>query len=275
MAVSRPDHDEADDHQDAPQDHQRQIEAAHEHDELPQHQEAVLGHRRGDRRPHRQRREQHDIARHLQHDVAEIIDQRQDRLGALRRRAERDREEHREHHDLQDLVLRHRVRDRGRNQMGQEFLDRERRHRQAGRGRLVRQGAGEIGAGLQQIDHHEAEQQRHERGADEPAHGLGEDASEPRAAAHMGDAADQGGEHQRRDDHLDQAQEQHRDQVYVGRDICPDIGKIIEDQRAHHDAQRHREQNVLRKPVGHFLTPVSSQRHCECGRFLKRAQQAS
>ncbi len=206
--------------------------------------------------------------------MAEIIDQRQDRLGALRRRAQRHREEHREHHDLQDFVLRHRVRDRGRNQMGQKLFDREGRGRQSRRGRLVRQGAGEIGAGLQQIDHHEAEQQRDERCADEPAHGLGEDAAETRTAAHMGDAADQGCEHQRRDDHLDQAQEQHGDQVYVGGDVSPDIGKIIEDQRAHHDAQRHRDQDVLRKPVGHFLTPVSSPRW-RVWQILAPAQQAS
>ena len=45
---------------------------------------------------------------------------------------------------------------------------------------------------------------------------------EPRA--HMRDAADQRGEHQRRDDHLDQAQEQHGDQVYVGRDFHPAVG---------------------------------------------------
>ena len=41
----------------------------------------------------------------------------------------------------------------------------------------------------------------------------------------MRDAADQGGEHQRRDDHLDQAQEQHGDQVYVGRNFHPVSGK--------------------------------------------------
>src|ERR1700694_3721815 len=75
------------------------------------------------------------------------------------------------------------------------------------------------------------------------------------AASHMGDAADQGGEYQRRDDHLDQAQEQHRDQVYVGCDLHPAVGEIVEDQRPHHDAKRHRDQNVLRKPVGHFSYP--------------------
>jgi len=80
--------------------------------------------------------------------------------------------------------------------MGQEFLDRERRYRQARRLRLVRQRAREVGAGLQQIDHHEAEQQRDEGGADEPAHGLGENPAELGARAHMGDAADQRRKHQ-------------------------------------------------------------------------------
>jgi hypothetical protein len=139
--------------------------------------------------------------------------------------------------------------------MGQEFLDRERRYRQSRGLRLVRQGAGEIRTRLQQIDHHQSQQQRDERGADEPAHGLCENPPEFGAAAHVGDAADQGRKHQGRDDHLDQAQEQHRDQVYVGCDFHPAIGKIVENQRPHHDAKRHRDQNILRKPVRHFSPP--------------------
>ena len=189
--------------------------------------EAVLRHRRRDRRPHRERREQHHIARHLQHDMGEIVDQAHDRLGAFGCCAERDGKEHREHHDLQDFVLRHRVRDRGRDQMGQEFLDREGRHRQARRLPLVGQRAREVGAGLQQIDHQQAEQQRHKGCADEPAHGLGEHAPELGAAAHMGDAADQRCEHQRRNDHLDQAQEQHGDQVDVGSELDPLSGRKL------------------------------------------------
>ena len=231
MAVARAEHDEADRDQDDPEDRQRQIEAAHEHDELPEHAEAVLRHRRRDRRPHRDRREQHHIAGDLQHDVREVVDQPHDRLRPFRHGAERDGKEHGEHHDLQDLVLRHRVRDRGRDQMDEEFFKRERRDRQAGGLSLLRQRAGEVGAGLQQIDHDEAEQQRDEGGGNEPAQRLGEDAAELRAGAHMGDAADQGGEHQRRDDHLDQAQEQHGDQVYARCDLGAVVGKEIEDQR--------------------------------------------
>ena len=177
-------------------------------------------------------------------------------LARFRQRAERDRKEHGEHHDLQDFVLRHRVRDRGRDQMGQELLDRERRDRQAGRLRLVGQRAGKVGAGLQQIDHDQAEQQRDKGGADEPAHRLGEHAAELGAGAHMRDTADERGEHQRRDDHLDQAQEQHGDQVYVGRDFHPAVGHIIENDGSHHNAKRHRDQDVLRKPAGHSRTPV-------------------
>src|SRR5260221_2972660 len=52
----------------------------------------------------------------------------------------------------------------------------------------------------------------------------------------------QGREHQGRNDHLDQAQEQHRDQVYVGCDFDAAIGKIIDNQRPHHNAERHCDQ---------------------------------
>ena len=189
--------------------------------------------------------------------MGEIVDHRHDRLRPLRHRAERHRKEHREHHDLQDFILRHGIRNRGRDQMGQEFLDRERRHRQSGRLRLVWQRAREVRAGLQQIDHHEAEQQRYEGSADEPAHGLGKNPPQLGATAHMRNAADQRGEHQRRDDHLDQAQEQHRDQVHVCGDIRSDVGQIVVDQCPHHDAKCHRNQDKLRKPVRHLLTPVS------------------
>jgi hypothetical protein len=270
MAVSRPEHDEADHDQDRPQDQQREIEAAHEHDQLPQYAEAVLRYGRHDRRPHRDRREQHHITGHFQHDVGEVVDQREHRLGTLGQRAERHREKHREHHDLQNFVLRHRIRDRGRDQMRQEFFDRESRDRQAGRLTLVGQRAGEIGARLQQIDHDKAEQQRDEGSADEPAHRLGEHPSELGAGSHMRDTADQGREHQRRNDHLDQAQEQHRNQVDGRRDLDAAVGHVIVDHRAHHDAERHRDQNELREPVGHSCPRFLATGGSELGRFHNR-----
>jgi hypothetical protein len=85
----------------------------------------------------------------------------------------------------------------------------------------------------------------------------------------MGDAADQGCEYQGRDDHLDQAQEQHRDQVYVRCDIRPCIGQIVEDQRSHHNAEHNCDQDVLREPVGHYR-PHETIRRAEFGRFREQ-----
>jgi hypothetical protein len=62
-------------------------------------------------------------------------------------------------------------------------------------------------ARLQDVDHDQAQGQRYQRGADEPAHGLAADAANRLGVAHLGDAHHQGGDHQRRDDHLDQTQE--------------------------------------------------------------------
>lgn len=53
--------------------------------------------------------------------------------------------------------------------MGQEFFQREARDRQAVRQTGVGQRAREVGAGLQQVDYDEAEKERDERGAQEPA----------------------------------------------------------------------------------------------------------
>jgi hypothetical protein len=72
-------------------------------------------------------------------------------------------------------------------------------------GRLVQVQAR---ARMQQVDHQQAQQQRDGRGADEPAHGLGADPADGGGVLHVGDAGHQGGEDQRRDDHLDQPQEQ-------------------------------------------------------------------
>ena len=93
--------------------------------------------------------------------------------------------------------------------MVDEIVDAERLGRQVGGvGALV--GDHDADAGLQQVDHEEAEQQRDDRGGDEPAHRLGADPPDRRRVAHMADADDQRRQHQRADDHLDQFQEDRR-----------------------------------------------------------------
>jgi hypothetical protein len=49
--------------------------------------------------------------------------------------------------------------------------------------------------------------QRDQTGEDEPPERAGADPPEGCNVAHVGDAGDEGGKHQRRDDHLDKPQE--------------------------------------------------------------------
>ena len=128
-------------------------------------------------------------------------------LGALAHGGAGDAEEDREHHDLQDFVVHHRA-DRG---VGEDVLDEAiQRHRMridagADAGdRLV-----DADTGFEQVDQDQPERQRHQRGADEPQHRLAADPADRAGVRHVADADDQCGKHQRADDHLDQAQEDH------------------------------------------------------------------
>ena len=60
---------------------------------------------------------------------------------------------------------------------------------------------------LQDVHHDQPDGQGNDRGGDEPAHGLGADPADGLRVAHVGQAGDQRRKNQRRDDHLDQAQE--------------------------------------------------------------------
>ena len=59
--------------------------------------------------------------------------------------------------------------------------------------------------------------------------------------------------------------EQHGDEVDAGGDLDTAVGKEVENQGPHHDAQHHREEDVLRKPVRHSSYP----RQCFLQRFLR------
>jgi hypothetical protein len=166
-------------------------------------------------------------------------------VGALAERRAGDAEEQREHHNLQDLVGRHRLDDRARHQVGDEILCRQRGDLEIGRGLGVGQRQVEVVAGAQDVDQHEAHEQRHQRRSHEPQHRLGADAADDLGIAHMGDADHERREHQRRNDHLDQAQED----VGHQRDVIGDAfrHRRIGPQRmagiADRDAEQHADQN--------------------------------
>ena len=107
-----------------PQHAQRQIEAADELGVGDEDARALRGDGRGQRREDREGRQHHHIARHLQHDRGDLLDQREHRGRAVVERRHRGADEAREHHDLQDLVVGHRLDDRARHQVGDEVGER-------------------------------------------------------------------------------------------------------------------------------------------------------
>ena len=72
---------------------------------------------------------------------------------------------------------------------------------------------------LEQVDQHQAERERDQAGADEPGDARQPDPAERGDVAHMRDAGDQGREDQRSDDHLDQAEEDRRDDAQIVGDL--------------------------------------------------------
>ena len=125
-----------------------------------------------------------------------------------------------------------------------------------------RQGQIEPGAGLQSGDDDDAEHQRDHRGAEEPSDGARADAAELRAGAHVRNAGDQRSEHQRCDDHLDEAQEDIGDDAEVR---CDARGLIGSQQSmadpADEYAGDHPDQDDQREAVRHQREP----RPCQYG----------
>ena len=129
--------------------------------------------------------------------------------------------------------------------MVDEIIDAECLRREIG-GVLALVGDLDARAGLQQIDHEEAEQQRDDRGRDEPAHRLCANPPDRRCVAHMPDADDEGGQHQGTDDHLDQFKENRADQRHVLGDFHRRrlVGKRIIAHRAQRDAEHQANHHV-------------------------------
>ena len=98
-------------------------------------------------------------------------------------------------------------------------------------------------AGFEQVDQDQPEGQRHQRGGDEPQHGFSADPPDGAGVRHVADADDEGGEDQRGDDHLDQAQEDRAaDGDVAGEQLLGRRGgELVVDQAADGDAEHHRD----------------------------------
>jgi hypothetical protein len=104
-------------------------------------------------------------------------------------------------------------------------------------------------ARLHQVGENEAQHQRDEGRGDEPAERLREDASHRGRIAHVRDPHHQRGEHQRADQHLDEAQEHVRPDRHVARDLGRGllVGELVEDHVADDDAEHQADQDADRR----------------------------
>ena len=223
--------------------------------------------RGGDRGEHRERGEAHHVIGDLEHDLHQPLDPAHQRLGGVADGGDRDPEEHREDDDRQDVVLGHRIGDRRGHDVRDEILEAEGRLVDPAGGSGRRQRQVETDAGLEEIDQQQAERQRHDGRADEPAEAAHADPAERGGVAHVRDPDHQGGKDQRRDDHLDQAQEQRGDDAQIVGDrfqLGGAFGRAIVERRvrrpAGNDAQHEREQDEFGQFVAHVrkcLSPVA------------------
>ena len=136
---ARADEQAASQDQQAPQDANGQVELGHELAVGGEDAQAFLGHGGGDGAEYRQWREQHHVAGHFQHHVGHHVYGVDQQLGAVAQSSHRAAEEHREHHDLQNLVGGHRFKHALGDGVGDEVLHRQRAGLDAAGGVAVRQ----------------------------------------------------------------------------------------------------------------------------------------
>ncbi|AEK60525.1 hypothetical protein CFU_0690 [Collimonas fungivorans Ter331] len=241
--------DVADGDQQRPQGRQPGVETAEELGVGGQHAEALHRDDGGDGGKYAERRKAHHVIGHFQHHVHQAVDGVGDGLAGLaldRRQAEPEKQ--REHKDLQDFILRHGVDEAAREHMRNKILQVEAAGIEFGVCSYRRQRQVERMADLQHVDKQHAQRQRQQRSNHEPAEGADADAAHRAAVLHAGDARHQGAEHQRCNDHLDQAQEYIGDdgevagdffcRGFIRRQVVADIADHDPEDHADHDPSR-------------------------------------
>ena len=199
--------------------------------------EALAANGRGHGGHHADRREPHDVAGDLEHDLRDGVEQRGHRAALLPRRRYGDAEEGREDHHLQHVVAGQRIDQRGREHVQDDvpgaLLASGHRLQLGDAGRFGR----DAGAGPQQVDQAEPEHQR-ERGGDlEVDERLGADPAHRLQVARAGNPDDQRREQQRPDDHLDHPQEDVGQRAELGGERRPQPADDDAQHQAEHDAR--------------------------------------
>ena len=192
---------------------------------------AAVPDRVGDRRADADRRVVHDDVRELEHRLGHGLAPRDDRPAFLADHAERDAEEDAEDDDLEDVAFGHRLDDRLRDDVEEDLIP---RLRLGGDLRLLPHRQVDADAGPHDVDGHQADEERerrHDLEVDERAQAHAADDLDVPGA---GDAGDERREDQRRDDHLDHAQED----LAEGTEVERRGGVELADQPAGDDTER-------------------------------------
>ena len=137
---------------------------------------------------------------------------------------QRHAEEQREHQDLQDSVVGHRLHDALRKHLGDEIAQVQRSGLELRGGARLWQRNRHGTAGLGEVGNQQAQRQRDQRSAHEPSQRPRADTPHGARIAHGRHACSQGRKHQGRDDHFDHAQKNIRQQAKVTRDFLGGFG---------------------------------------------------
>ena len=149
---------------------------------------------------------------------------------------------------MQNLVVGHRLGNAGGDGMGQKAFQAHPAHRQPGIHGLFRDRQVQTGAGMLEGNNHQPDQNGENGRGNKPYHGFTADPPNGRRFAQPHNAHRQGTEHQRRNDHLNQAQKHVGKQRNVfrpcGNGRLPGVsvdGRAGEDPQQHEDDDEQRE----------------------------------
>ncbi len=181
-------HHITDGHQHAAGQQNGQVIAADEWSIVQQDPQPFGSDDRGDGGKNGQRRNVHHVAGDFQHDMRDHIQRgHQRRVEFLSQWSPADAEEHREDHNLQNFVIRHRADDAGRDGMWKETFQAHTADGEAGINGIFGNGQIQTAARVLQGDDKQAHQNRQHRRADKPHHRFTADAANRRGFTQLHD----------------------------------------------------------------------------------------
>ncbi len=217
---------------------QRHVQRRHEPGEVVEHTQSAVANRVGDGRTDADRCVVHHDVRELEHRFRDRLAPGDDRAALLADHAERNREDDAEDDDLQDVALGHCVEDRLGDDVEEYLVPRLRL-----RGDLALLPDRQVDADARpgDVDGGQADDERDGRDDLEVDDRAQAHSAHDLHMAGAGDAGDQRGKDQGRDDHLDQAQEELAERP----EVDGPVGVEVADEPADDDPDGETDEDLL------------------------------